>query len=196
MNNRYLEQRKIRVKQYLRFRLGILQLIHIPLLNVFFIPIIGMFVGLWIGKNRLITYLDNIIPDFLLSALRYSLCVISIIITIIFLVWLIKYVGEISAREDEAYLQSAFSEEELRNSCPILINKKKIKGTDVTQREFYSFIPLDTWKNRKNNIADIMNVHFVEELQYGGKANGRRVVMFTAPGRKQTERGDLYDDTL
>ena len=51
-------------------------------------------------------------------------------------------------------------------------------------------------EKKQNIIADSMNVHFVEPLQYGGKSNGRRIVMYTTKGRKPTSRGDLYDDEL
>ena len=76
------------------------------------------------------------------------------------------------------------------------MDKRKVKGSNVTMREFYSAIPLEIWNTRKNAIADMMNLHFVEEIQYGGKADGRRIVIFTAPGRIPTKRGTLYDEEL
>lgn len=188
---KYLKEQRKRKENYLRYRLGFLQLIHKPILNMLLISLVALFIGLWIGKTRLITFLN--VPELILPIFRYTLCIISIIIPIIILLWLIKYIGELSARKDEADLQQAFTKEELRNSCPILMDKRKVKGSNVTMREFYSPIPLDTWNTRKNAIADLMNIHFVEEIQYGGKADGRRIVIFTAPGRKPTDRGTLYD---
>lgn len=90
----------------------------------------------------------------------------------------------------------AFSAKDLRNGCPILINKRKIRATDVTVREFYSNIPYDVWIEKKEAIADAMNVHFIEEIQYGGKSNnnGKIIVIKTAKGRKPTNRGILYDE--
>ena len=73
------------------------------------------------------------------------------------------------------------------------MDKRKVKGSNVTMREFYYTIPLDTWNTRKNAIADLMNIHFVEEIQYCVKSDGRIIVIFTAPGRKPTDRGTLYD---
>ena len=191
---KYLEEQRKRKENSLRFRLGFLQLIHIPILNMLLIPIAVLFIGLWIGKNRLLTFLN--VPELILPIFRYTLCIISIVIPIIILLCLIKYIGEISARKDEANLQQAFTKDELRNSCPILMDKKKVKGSNVTMREFYSSIPLEIWNTRKNAIADMMNIHFVEEIQYGGKADGRRIVIFTAPGRIPTKRGNLYDEEL
>lgn len=191
---KYLKEQRKRKENYLRYRLGFLQLIHKPILNMLLIPIVALFIGLWIGKTRLLTFLN--IPELIFPIFRYTLCIISLIIPIIILLWLIKYIGELSARKDEADLQRAFTKDELRNSCPILMDKKKVKGSNVTMREFYSPIPLDTWNTRKNAIADMMNIHFVEEIQYGGKADGRRIVIFTAPGRIPTKRGTLYDEEL
>ena len=41
-----------------------------------------------------------------------------------------------------------------------------------------------------------MNIHLVEKIRYGGRcnANGRKIVLHTAKGRKTTERNLLYDD--
>lgn len=109
---------------------------------------------------------------------------------------LLERIGELTARRDEAKLMVAFSANDLRNGCPILISKKKAKGTDVTVREFYSNIPYDVWIEKKEAVADAMNVHFVEEIQYGGKNNnnGKRIVIKTAKGRKPADRGVLYDE--
>jgi hypothetical protein len=189
---KYLKKHRKHKENYLRYRLGFLQLIHKPILNLLLIPIIATFIGLWIEKKQLLTFLN--VPELIFPIFRYTLCIISLIIPIIILLWLIKYIGELSARKDEADLQQAFTKEELRNSSPILMDKKKVNGSDVTMREFYSSIPLDTWNTRKNAIADLMNIHFVEEIQYGGKADGRRIIIFTAPGRIPATRGNLYDE--
>jgi len=74
------------------------------------------------------------------------------------------------------------------------MNKKKVKSTDVVIREYYSCIPYNSWREKKDSIADAMNVHFVEEIQYGGKADGNRIVIKTARGRKLDKREALYDE--
>ena len=88
----------------------------------------------------------------------------------------------------------AFEPKELRNGCPILMSKKKLKGTSAIKREYYSDIPLYVWEEKKNAIADAMNIRFVEEIQYGGRANGKRVVIYTTSGRKAESKGKLYDE--
>ena len=102
-----------------------------------------------------------------------------------------------TARKDEADLQEAFEKNELRNGCPILINKKRIKGSDVIMREFYTEIPEKIWDKRKNEIADSMNIHYVKKdkpFSHGKKANGRRIVMYSGVGREDPERGEIYDE--
>lgn len=63
-------------------------------------------------------------------------------------------------------------------------------------REFYSSIPMNRWIEKQDDFADLMNVHFVEKIKYGGKSNGKRIVIYTASGRKPSVQGELYDDEL
>jgi hypothetical protein len=73
------------------------------------------------------------------------------------------------------------------------MDKKRMKS-NVTMREFYSDISMNSWIEKQEEIADAMNCHFVEKLRYGGKADGKRIVMVTAKGRKNISRGNLYDE--
>ena len=43
-----------------------------------------------------------------------------------------------------------------------------------------------------------MNIHVLTEIEYGGKKNdnGNRIILYTAPTRKRTDRGQLYDSEL
>ena len=101
-----------------------------------------------------------------------------------------------TAKRDEYNLALAFTEQDLRNGCPVLIRKRTDRKTRVTTRVFYSNIPMERWKERKKYIADSMNLHFVKpDLEYGGKKkdNGKLIVMYSTKGRKPPERGGLYD---
>jgi len=193
-NSQYLTKRRNRTMLYLRIRLGIIQLINKPLLNILLIPIIILSVAVWKGKDKLITSFD--VPEILFPIFRYSIYIISIMIPILLLLFLIECIGAFTARKDEGDLQEAFDKQELRNGCPILMNKKKVKGSNVIMLEFYSSIPLKTWIDKKDDIADSMNVHFVEQIRYGGKSHGKRIVIFTGTGRKPTDRENLYDEEL
>ncbi len=195
-NNQYFLKRRNRLKQWLRIRLGALQLIHRTALNL-----LWLFVGLSTAiiivlKNEFVEIAN--IPQLIEPIFNVALNVFVILLPIIMIFAVLEYIGELTARRDENTLMVAFSDKDLRNGCPILINQRKIKGTDVTVREFYSNIPYDVWIEKKEAIADAMNVHFVEEIQYGGKGNnnGKIIVIKTAKGRKPTGRGILYDEEL
>lgn len=193
-NNQYFLRHRNRLKQWLRIRTGALQLKHKPIFNL-----LWLFIGLStaiiiILKNELVDIAN--IPQLIEPAFNIALNVFVILLPIIMIFAILEYIGELTARKDENKLMVAFSAKDLRNGCPILISKKKVKGTDVIVREFYSNIPYDVWIEKKEAIADAMNVHFVEEIQYGGKSNnnGKRIVIKTAKGRKPTDKGILYDE--
>lgn len=193
-NINYIQKRRNRKMQWLRIRLGILQMIHKPLLNILLIPLIIMTAFIWRKKDIAFTLFN--VPQLLFPMYNSAVNIVSILLPLLFLLALIEAIGNITARKDEADLQEAFKLQELRNGCPILMNKKFDRGSNVTMREFYSNIPMSIWIERQEDIADAMNVHFVEDLQYGGKANGKRIVMYTAQGRKRLFRGGLYDEEL
>lgn len=188
----YLQQRRNRKKQYLRIRLGILQMIHKPLLNTLLIPFIVFMVFIWIKRNIVFTLFD--VPQILFPFYKYTMHILAVLLPFFFLITLIEIIGNVTARKDEADLQEAFDSQELRNGYPVLMDKKRVKGSNVSMREFYSNIPMKTWIERQKEIADAMNVHFVEKLKYGGKSNSKRIVMYTAQGRETISRGNLYDE--
>lgn len=191
-HNKYLEQRRNRLRQYYRVRLGVEQMINKPLLNILLIPVIVLFIFLW--KER-----ETVILLFNMSKILYSaICIfvsfMAIMIPVLLFWAMWEFIGKLTARKDEAALLIAFEPKELRNGCPILISKKKLKGTYVTRREYYSDIPLYVWEEKKIAIADAMNIHFIEEIQYGGRANGKRIVIYTSSGRRAERREKLYDE--
>lgn len=195
-NTNYQIRRKAQIKQLLRIRLGFLQFIHKPILNL-----LWLFVGIFIAiivilKNKIAEVIA--IPQIIEPIFNIALNVFIVIMPILLIVALLEYIGECTAKRDENALMVAFSSKELRNGCPILISKKRIKNSDVVTREYYSNISFDVWNEHKNAIADALNAHFVEPIQYGGKnnANGKIIIIKTAKGRKPIDRGVLYDDEL
>ena len=185
-------QRRNRIKQWLRIRLGILQMIHMPILNVLFIPIVILAVAIWKVKNKVFAMIE--IPQILLLIYKFCINFFAVILPILVIFFLLEVIGNLTARKDEQDLAEAFDNHDLRNGCPILMNKKRIRGSNVIMREFYSSgIPMKVWEEKQEAIADSLNIHFCEPLRYG-KSNGRRILMYTAVGRETTSRGDLYDD--
>lgn len=190
-NNNYQIRQRNQIKQFLRLRLGFLQFIHRPALNLLWL-FVGLFTAIIIIlKNKIVEV--TAIPQIIEPIFDVALNVFIVLMPILMIFAILEYVGELTARRDENKLMVAFSAKDLRNGCPILISKRKIRGTDVTVREFYSNISYDVWIENKEAIADAMNVHFVEETQYS-KNNGKRIVIKTAKGRKPTDRGILYDE--
>lgn len=193
-NNTYNIRRKNQIKQLMRLKLGFNQLIYKPILNLLWLLVCLATVIIIILKNNVIEVIT--IPKLIEPAFDIALNIFVFLIPIIMIFAILEYIGELTARKDENKLMVAFSAKDLRNGCPILISKKKVKGTDVTIREFYSNISYDVWIEKKEAVADAMNVHFIEEIQYGGKGNnnGKIIVIKTAKGRKPTDRGILYDE--
>lgn len=191
MNNKYINNREKYRKRYYRVRLGVLQMIHYPLLNLLlFIPVFGLVAFIYFKMQ----ILNAEISAFFYPIIKFILDVLTYAVPITLLLAVISIVSVATAIRDEANVQMAFTKDELRNGSPILINKKRIKGTDVIQREFYSNIPLRIWIKRIDELSDSLNVHFVEEISYGGKSNGKRVIICTAPSRDLPNRNTLYDE--
>lgn len=188
MNN----SKKRRKKQWLRICLGIQQMKEKPILNILLLSIMIFTVMLWKVKDGILAMFD--VPVILFSVWRGSVYLFLVMISIFSIIFMLEMIGNIIARKDERNLEEAFDGHDLRNGAPILMSKKRIKGTDVIRREFYSSIPMRVWVDKQEYIADCMNVYFVEPFQYGGKSNGRRIVMYTTKGREATSRGILYDD--
>lgn len=178
----------------MRLKLGFNQLIHKPILNLLWL-LVCLVTAIIIVLKKELTAIINI-PQLIEPAFNIALNIFVFLIPIIMIFAILEYIGELTARRDENKLMVAFSAKNLRNGCPILISKNRVRKTDVVIRAYYSNIPLSVWIDNKNAIADAMNVHFVEEIQYGGKSNnnGKIIVIKTAKGRKTIDRGILYDD--
>lgn len=193
-NNTYHIRRKNRIKQLLRLRLSFQQLIEKPILNLLWL-FVGFFTAIIVVlKNKIIELIT--IPKLIEPIFNIALNVFVFLAPIIMIFAILEYIGELTARKDENKLMVAFSAKDLRNGCPILISKNRVRKNDVVIRAYYSNIPLSVWIDNKNAIADAMNVHFIEEIQYGGKGNnnGKIIVIKTSKGRKPTDRGILYDE--
>ncbi len=195
--NTYLQARLRRIKLYSRIRLGGHLLIFRPYTII--VPFLLIFLFSKLGKYKWVLFSFNVVPSQLLTIYQNTISFATILIPIVFFFGYLKFLGDVSARQDEANITVAFTAKDLRNGYPILTTRYKVKGADITIREFYSPIPLKIWKDRKEELADQMNVHFVEPaITYGGKRNnnGNRIRLYTAPGKNQIDRGKLYDDEL
>lgn len=195
INNKYLENKQNRKRNTCHWRLAIGQIRQYPLLLIFTIPIIIMAVIIWSKIDFVITVFN--VPKIILPVYIIAIQLIGVLIPLL-LVWgLIDIIGTLTARKDEANIQMAFMEKELRNGSPILMYKRKDKKTGVTVREWYSPIPMKLWIERQDEIADAMSIHFIETFKYGGKSKGNRIVMRSAEGREFLKaQNPVYDKEL
>ena len=188
--NNYLEQRRNRVKLGARIKLGGMKIIQTPVLGVVFLCMMVMVIYVMKYLNSLWNW--DMLPNILLLPSKYAFLFVKILVPIIFASALLESVGKLTAMKDEMDIQEAFAKDELRNGCPILLKKKKVRGSKVTMREWYSAIPLHVWNERRTDISDSMNIQIVEELNYS-KGNGRKIVMYSVRGREKISRGELYE---
>lgn len=191
-NAQYIQNRHNRMRNSGHLRLAVGQIKQYPFLLILTIPIIALTIIIWAKMDLAFTVFD--IPMIILPVYAVTVKAFGVMIPLILAWGLIDAIGTLTARKDEALIQMAFKEKELRNGSPILIYKRKDKKTGVTIREWYSPIPMNLWVERQEVIADAMNIHFVQNFRYGGRSNGNRFVMCSAEGREATSRGVLYDD--
>ena len=191
MNN----ERYNRLRTYCHLRLGIMQFILHPVLNILLILVPVATIVFWLKMQSIVAIFD--VSEVLVPLYTLMLKIFGVVIPVLLLLGIVDAIGSATAKKDEENLQIAFDRTELRHGSPILMYKKTDKINGVTVREYYSFIPMNVWVQHIPDIEDMMNVHLIENLRYGGKkANGRRIVMCSAANRKPVERGALYDDTF
>lgn len=194
-NKQFNEKRHNRKKQYYRLYLGIQQLWNYPILNfIWLLFAVGVTFLVIVEKK----YIDNI-EVYSLFKSTFSICVkvIIIIFPIICAIGVLQFFGYCVAIKDEADMELVFGDKrDEKKQPPILIYKKKDRKSQVTKREFYTTIPMERWKEKKEAICDRMNIHLIGDISYGGrkKNKGNRMYFESAKGRKPKERGILYDD--
>jgi len=195
-NGQYNEEQYNRKKSWYRIRLGASRFKEIPLLNFIWVILIVEIALLDIWKDKILEVFD--VPEFFSPIFSGCLVAIEIILPIFSIIAILQGIGELVARKDEADLIFSFKGLDIRGREPILVRKNKIKKKGIIIREYYTTIPMAEWQERKESIADVMNVSFAGDITYGGKGNrnGNFIVMNTVKGRKRADRGVLYDDTF
>jgi len=185
----YNENKLRRKKNIYRIRLGFLILLNNPMLNVVWIPVILMIIIFDNLKNIYISSLN--VPKILSSVLYISEKILTFLIPAILVFTVIYVIGEFLAKSDENNLLLAFDEKDLKKGNPILISKKKMNNKKVVLREFYTNIPLNKWNEKKEDIAHIMDITIIGNIQYSKK----NLIQFKSViGRTPKESVDLYDD--
>lgn len=82
---------------------------------------------------------------------------------------------------------------------PALVSNQGLKHSNIRELRFYSRgIAKETWIKRRSAVEDVLNVHWIEEPQYGGRKRNNRnyIVLIVAPGAESKREEPLYDDEL
>lgn len=182
-------------KNFCHWKLGIMQMIQFPLLNILLLFIIILTVIIWLKMDYAFTVFD--VPKIMFPFYTAIIRVFGVLIPLI-LVWgLIDVIGSKIARKDEVFMQMAFDEKELRNGSPILMYKSKDKTRGYIIRVWYSPIPLKIWIECQDRIEHQMKESIIKELDYDDKAKDNRIVMISVKGMKRVkEEKPVLDNEL
>lgn len=79
---------------------------------------------------------------------------------------------------------------------PILLSRQRDKSSGITTMTFYSRgISKELWEKKRQKIEEVLNMHQIEDVKYGGKHNGNYIILTVAKGTERIERSEtLYDD--
>ena len=196
MDNKYYnEQRYSKKKQECRFRLGIQQFLNYPILNLLWVLLTGGVVLMVIAEKRFVANVE-VYPLF---ETIFSACmtIMLVIFPVICAIGLIKLVGYCFAIRDEADMEIVFGDKcGVKNQPPLLFYKKKDRRSGVTKRVFYTSIPMEKWREKKDAICDRLDIHLIGDIMYGGKKHdkGNQICFESAEGRITAEREIMYDD--
>lgn len=102
----YRKRRRNRIQRWYRVRLGAIQMINKPVLNIVLLPVIIFSIIIW-GKQDLLLVLFKV-SDFWMPIYRYMSIILVILFPIISILAIFDTIGNITARKDEADLQEAF----------------------------------------------------------------------------------------
>ena len=196
MDNKYYnEQRYSKKKQECRFRLGIQQFLNYPILNLLWVLLTGGVVLMVIAEKRFVANVE-VYPLF---ETIFSACmtIMLVIFPVICAIGLIQLVGYCFAIRDEADMEIVFGDKcGVKNQPPLLFYKKKDRRSGVTKRVFYTSIPMEKWREKKDAICDRLDIHLIGDITYGGKKHdkGNQICFESAEGRITAEREIMYDD--
>lgn len=193
-NSQYNQNRYNRKRNISHWGLAFHQIRQHPIMFVLFLPIIVLVVVIWVKMDYLLSIFNA--PEIILSLYEIVIKAFGVIIPILLAWSVIESIGSLTSRKDEASIQMAFDEKELRNGSPILMYKYKDKTRGYIKRVWYSPIPLKIWLDRQDTIEHQMKEHFIKELDYDDSANDNRIVMISAKGIKRVEEMPVYDKEL
>ena len=168
----YTEERYNRKKNYSRILLGIQLLIRKPIINtVWMILVVGL-LALTYGESKFMLIYDG--KSLLKEVMDNTFRLMNVIVSITFIIAVLESFGELTARKDESDMMLVFgNRRDVINQPPLLIKKSINKKNGTIQREFYTSIPMERWKENKEAICDRLNEHIIGDFCYGGKKKNK-----------------------
>lgn len=191
----YMKHKMQARKSRYRVKLGMQQMICYPTYILGLVLLSILFGAVWYYRYILQM---NIITGAIADIYRKIVDVAIILMFLLLVLLYISQMGEMIARRYEGKMMVVFSAKELRGGHPILTSYKKDKKTKVMELTFFTMIPKQVWEDHKEDISDILNSRFIQDIEYGGKHkdNGNLINLLIMKGRVAKERGKAYDDEL
>lgn len=190
-NDKYNQNKYARRKNIYHWGLACQQIRRYPIVLVLFIPIFVLTTMIWVKMDYFLS-MHNL-PKIIFPLYEIAIKTFGVILPIIVTWSVIDAIGSITSRKDEASIQMAFDEKELRNGNPILLCKRKDKNARIIIRKWYSPIPLKMLIEHQEIIEHQMN-EFIKKLEYDDKVGDNRILMVSTKGRKSIGKDILFYD--
>ena len=132
------------------------------------------------------------------EAFVYTLAASIVLITVLLLLGMLAMIG---TPRQAGVVSRSFTHAGIVDRYgfpPVLVACRYEKQGGIRTLTLYSRgISRETYMQKKHDIEDILNCHYVEEPKYGGKNNGNYIVLTVGPGAVEIGRTEpLYDDEL
>lgn len=191
-NMEYLRTKYRRLESKAHFEYGVQTLIQKPISNILLVLLIILFGITW--QNRGVWLIRGILAN---EVIAKTLSLFLIVADAMVLYIVVLCIGALRARKTEALISSAFKPQDIRYGAPILKSCRR-KGKNVLIYELYTVnVALSVWQERQENIAQVLDIHFVSPyIQYGGKnqSSSKTVLLYTAKGQEKRRKEPLYDE--
>lgn len=193
--DRYSEHLRFWAVLLLRLYMGLQQIKYRPYYYLAFIPVFCLFGIVWHNRDQIFTI--PFLPSNWLIPLKIITSILLVLMLVLFLVAMIKQFGIKASKWAEHKLIVAFDARDLKKwKYPILVSSKGIKGTNILVMEFYSYISLKRWQEKKSEIGEAMQIDILS-IQYGGKNQdkGNRKVIYAIP-KGADNNTEIHDEEL
>lgn len=193
----YIERQRNRARLWRRLSNGFRELVKHPWKLAPLFALVALCLFVWNNRGRIV--FTSSIP--LMNTLgSYAVETLTVLLSVIAFSTILGALGTpLHAKRIEEALSHADIVDRYGFS-PILVSRQRGKNREVTIMTFFSRgISKEKWKQQQRAIEDVLNVHWVEDVKYGGRHNdnGNYIVLTLASGTGRTVRGEtLYDDEL